>query len=113
MAYQNIIGTKLAQGALVASNTILYTSPTNPSTRTYVKDIDISNTSATATTVSVYLVPLGSSAAASNALFYSVSLPGYSTLQWTGAQILNPGDSIQASAANSSCTISISGGQAT
>jgi hypothetical protein len=89
----------------------VYTTPAN--TRTFVKDIDIINTTNAIAHVYVSLVPSGSNAAASNSLFYYNALPAYTTLQWCGSQILNGGDTIQvkASVANS-CTITISGAEA-
>jgi hypothetical protein len=115
MAFQNIVGTKLAQGALATTVKILFTCP--PNTRTYVKDITICNTANASATARVYLVPASatplSAAAASNALFYDVALAANTTLHWTGTQILNPGDTIQASASAVTCTIFISGGLAT
>jgi hypothetical protein len=110
MAYQNLIAAKLGQGALNTSTTNYYICPA--STQTYVKDIDICNTSAGSITVTVYIVPNGSTASAANALFYNATLPVASTLQWTGSQIMNTGDSIQASS-TASASIVISGAQAT
>jgi len=42
MAFQDITGIKIAQEALTTAYSILYTTPT--STRTYVKDITVANT---------------------------------------------------------------------
>jgi hypothetical protein len=110
MAYQNIVASKLGQGALNTTTTNYYICPAN--TQTYVKDIDICNTSSGSITVTVYIVPNGSTASTSNALFYNASLPVASTLQWTGTQIMVAGDSIQAKA-TAAASIVISGGQAT
>jgi hypothetical protein len=111
MAFQNILGAKLGQLALTTSYAILYRVPLN--TRTYVKDIDICNTTSAAITAYVSLVISGGSPSASNALFYNTSIPAYSTMQWTGSEILNAGDTIQVKASALGCTINATGGEAT
>jgi hypothetical protein len=60
MAFQNITGIKLGQAEITTSFTTIYTTPAT--TRTYVKDINICNTTATSLTVSVCLVPSGGTA---------------------------------------------------
>lgn len=110
MAYKNITPTKLGQGAVTAAVTTLYTVPA--STRAFVKDIDIVNTSAGSLTVDVYLVPSGGTAGTSNALFYNSSVISKGNVQWSGTQILNVGDTIQIKASGLGCTINISGGEA-
>ena len=110
MAFQNITGLKLGQAAITTSYTTLYTAPA--STRTYVKDMDICNTTGSPIGVYVSLVPSAGTASASNAILYNASLPAYSTLQWCGMQILNAGDTIQVKASAIGCTISASGGEA-
>jgi hypothetical protein len=112
MAYQNIIAAKLIQAVLNTTTANLYISP--PNTQTYLKEFDICNTTGSALTAYVYLVPQNLTPSAVNALMYNVNIPAYTIVQWTGSQILNPGDSIQgASSASSGLTITISGGQAT
>ena len=49
MAFQNITGIKLGQAEITTSFTTIYTTPAT--TRTYVKDINICNTTATSLTV--------------------------------------------------------------
>lgn len=110
MSFQNITGLKLGQAAITTGYTTLYTVPTG--TRTYVKDIDICNTTGSAIGIYVSLVPSAGSASASNAIFYNAEIPSYSTLQWCGMQILNSGDTIQVKASATGCTISASGGEA-
>ena len=110
MAFQNIVAAKLGQGAIPATTFNYYICPAN--TQTYVKDIDICNTGSSSINVTVYIVPNGSTASTSNALFYSAALASHNTLQWTGTQIMVAGDSIQAVASATGCTIVISGGQA-
>ena len=110
MAYKNITPVKLGQGAITAGVTTLYTVPA--STRTFVKNIDIVNTTAGALTIDIYFVLSGGSAGTTNALFYLYSLAANTNLQWTGSQILDAGDTIQIKASNVGCTIHASGGEA-
>ena len=110
MAYNNITPLQLAQAAMTTSYATVYTVPVN--TRTYVKDIDIMNTTAASINVFVSLVPSGGTAGTSNALFYQVALPAYTIVQWAGSQILDAEGTIQVKASNTGCTITISGGEA-
>ena len=110
MAFQNITGLKLGQAAITTSYATLYTVPS--STRTYVKDMDICNTTGSTINIYVSLVPSAGTAGTSNALFYNTELPSYSTLQWSGCQILNAGDTIQVKASATGCTIIATGGEA-
>lgn len=111
MAFQSIVGAKLIQSALTTSYTIIYTAPQN--SRVYIKDIDVCNTSSAADRFYVHLVPAGESVSAANALFYNAPINATTTVQWTGSQILNAGDSIQVKASATGCTISVTGGIAT
>lgn len=111
MAFQNIVGAKLSQAAFTTSYASIYT--VAPATRVYVKDIDLCNSTASSLNVYVHLVPATNSATAANALFYNVSIPSYTTVQWTGSQILNAGDTIQVKASATGGAISITGGIAT
>jgi len=111
MAYQNITGTKLAQfSTATALTATVFTCPAN--NRAYVKDIDVCNTTGSAITASLYLVPNGATAGTTNSLFYNVPIPAYSVFQWTGSQIINPGDFIQAQASISGVVFNITGGLA-
>jgi len=110
MAFNNITPLKLGQAAITTSYATLYTGPTN--TRTYVKDIDVINTTATAIGIYISLVPSGDTAGTANALFYNTQLPPNTIVQWAGSQILNTGDTIQVKASASGCTITVSGGEA-
>jgi len=111
MRYQNVTPVQLGQAALTTSVATLYTVPS--STRTYVKGIDICNTSGSTITVNVYLVPSGGSAGTGNALFYGLSVSANTTYHWVGTQILNPAQTLQASASTTGCTLIASGGEAT
>jgi hypothetical protein len=117
--FQNIIGYQLGQAAMTTSYATIYTVPTAstvpavPATRTFVKDITIVNTDAATIGIYVHLVPSGGSATAANAIFYNNQLPQNTTVQWTGVQIMNAGDTIQVKASATGCTVMVSGGQAT
>ena len=113
MAFQNITGLQLGQAAMTTGYTTIYTTPSNPATRTYVKDITIVNTTAASISVYVSLVPSGGTAGAANAIFYANALPANTTVQWTGSQIMDSGGTIQVKASATGCTISATGGEAT
>jgi len=113
--FQNIVAAKLCQASMGTAYSTIYTVP--PNTQGYVKDIDISNTTGGAITAYVHLVGYGATAGNtgnnSNAVLYNVQIPAYSTLQWTGTQILNTSDSIQVKASATGLNITVSGAQAT
>ena len=110
MAYNNITPLQLGQAAITTSYATIYTVPTN--TRTYVKDMDIVNTTSATIGIYVSLVPKSGTAGTSNALFYNTPLPLNTIVQWAGSQILNEGDTIQVKASATGCTITVSGGEA-
>jgi len=109
MAYQNITPVRLGQVALTASYGVVYTVPA--STRTFLKDVDICNTNSTAVTVTLCIVPVGSAPNTYNAIFYQAAIPAYSTMQWTGSQIMNTGDTIQMKASTTGVTATLTGGE--
>jgi len=111
MAFQNIIGNRLAQAALTTSYVTVYTTPLL--TRTYVKNIDICNTTAGALNLYISLVPSGGTAGTGNALYYNFSVAANSRVQWAGTQILTSGDLISVKASGAGLTVTISGGEAT
>lgn len=106
-AFQIVTPVKFFQLALTPALTLGYTVPANMVA--YLKDIDIPNTTATPIAVTVYI---GNGAASVNILIPTVTIPGNSIFQWTGTQILNAGDTIQAIAAAAGCNIICSGAQA-
>jgi hypothetical protein len=108
--YQIVTPKQLAQAAITASYATVYTTPRN--VKTFFKEFDISNTTATTVYVYVSLVPVSGTAGTTNALFYNNALPAYTTMQWTGTQILEAGQTIQVKASATGCTITISGGEA-
>ena len=108
--YQNIIPKQLAQAAVTGSYATIYTVPTN--VRTFVKDIDVMNTTSSAKDIYISLVPSGGTAGTSNALIYQMAIPAYTMFQWAGSQIIYAASTIQVKASNTGCTINISGGEA-
>lgn len=111
MAFQSIVGARLIQSAITTSYVSIYTAPTG--SRVYVKDLDFCNTTGSPIGVYIHLVPVSDSPTASNALFYNAIVPAYTTVQWTGSQILNAGDTIQVKGTAAGGTVSITGGIAT
>lgn len=110
MTYQNVTPQQLGQAAITTSPATLYTVPA--STRTYLKEFDICNTTTASITVRVFLIPSAGTAGVGNALLYDVSIPAKGTLQWTGSQVLLTSGFIQTSASATGCTITASGGEA-
>lgn len=101
---------KLGRGAIAVSpGTLLYTVPAG--TSTYVKDIDVCNTTAGALTLVLYLVPSGGTVDTSNMLIPTVTISANSMWQWNGTQILVTGDFIHAIASGAGLTCNISGGE--
>lgn len=111
MAYQNVVGTRLAQAETTASYVTVYTVP--PSMRTYVKNIDICNTTSGPLRFYIHLVIRGHSATVSNSLFYNAPINANTTVQWTGTEIMNGGDTIQIKGSATGIAVSVSGGEAT
>ena len=115
MAYQNVVGNRLAQAEGTTSYVTIYTVPL--ATRTYVKNIDICNTNGSTARFYIHLIPKPTTGAptadVANALFYNAPINGNTTVQWTGSEILTPGDIIQIKASTSGIAITITGGEAT
>lgn len=108
--YQNVTPVRLGQAAITTSYATVYTVPAE--TKTYLKDFDIINTTSATVYIYVSLVSSGGTAGTSNALFYNNALPAYTTMQWTGSQILEAASTIQVKASATGCTITLSGGEA-
>lgn len=101
---------KLGQAAVgTGAGTLIYTAPTLITT--LVKCIDVCNTTASPITVSIHLVPSGGAVGTANALRYAYSVAANSAYQWTGTQVLNAGDFIQAVAAGAGLTLTAAGGE--
>lgn len=101
---------KLGRGAIGTSVSTFYTVPAL--TRSFVKNIDICNTTSGSLTVTLYLVESGGTAGAANTLIPTVSISPNGMFQWAGTQILNAGDTIQAIASGAGCTLNASGAEA-
>lgn len=110
MAFSNITPAQLGQSAITTGVTTLYTVPA--STKAFVKNLDVVNTSAGSLTYRIFLVPSGGSAGASNALFYDFPIDSKENIQWTGTQILDAGHTIQIQASGTGITITASGAEA-
>lgn len=108
--FQIVTPVKLGQAAINTSLATLYTVPA--STRTYVKDLDIANSSNLPINITVYLVPSAGTASNANVLLSFLTVPANGLLQWAGLQVLNTGDTIQTLANGLGCTINASGGEA-
>jgi hypothetical protein len=117
--FQNLIGYKLASSAVTASYVTIYTVPTAstipavPATRTFVKDINVCNTTSGALGVYVHIVPSGGTADTSNAIYYNTSVAANNIIHWNGVQIMNAGDTIQVKGSSTGLAIIISGAQGT
>ena len=110
MSFYDITPARLGQAAITTSYVTLYTTPVN--TRSFVKDIDIINTTAASISIYVSLVPSGGTAGSDNALFYNVPLPAHTLVQWCGSQIMSAGGFISVKASAVGCTITASGAEA-
>jgi hypothetical protein len=108
--YQTITPVKLGQAAITAAYTTIYTAPI--STRTYVKQFDVCNTTGGALTLYLHIVPSGGTADTSNAIYYGTAVGVNGVLKWTGVQVMNAGDTIQVKGSATGLTITASGGEA-
>lgn len=110
MAFDVITPAKLGQAAITTGVTTLYTVPA--STRTLVKEMNISNTTAASINVRVFLVPSAGTAGTTNAFLYDVAVPPNNSLQYNGIQVMNASETIQVQAAATGLTITASGAEA-
>lgn len=99
---------KIAQGAIgTGSGTLAYTVPEG-----YIldiTDIDICNTTSGSLTLALHFVPVGVAVGTANMLCPTITINANSMFQWTGSQVLNAGDFIQAIGSGSGLTMNISG----
>ena len=99
---------RIGQGAVASgSGTKLYTVPSQY--RAAVNDIVVANTGTSALTFKLHLVPVGGSADTTNMMFPDISVPANSMVHWSGNQILNAGDYIQAIGSSTGLTVNITG----
>ena len=112
MAFQNITGNVLIPATAVTGAFVtLYTTPA--SVRTFLKCIDICNTTGGALTVFVSIVASGGTAGTANALYSGISIAANGVLQWRGLQILVAGTFISVKSTTTGLTITASGAEAT
>ncbi len=111
MAFDVISPVKFGQGEIGLMLTTFRTTPLL--TRDIIKTMDIANNGTTYANVSLYLVPDGGVADNTNILLPSVRVPINSLFQWSGTQILNEGDTIQAISSIVDVALHVSGGEAT
>lgn len=78
------------QSLITTSQVTIYTVPA--ASQDVLKNIDITNTSGSAVTAGINLVPSGGSAVTGNLLFATISIPANSTFHWTGTRVMNTGD---------------------
>lgn len=103
---------KFVQSLITNAQVTIYTVPA--ASQDVIKGIDIANSSASAVTCSVNLVPTAGAAAAGNLLFGTVTIAANSTLHWTGTQVLNTGDFISVIAGTTNVlAITVSGLEST
>ena len=100
--------TKMGQAPITGTYATIYTVP-NTSTAV-LRDMEICNTTASPVGIYVSVVPTNGTAGASNAIFFNAQLPGYSTVQWTGAITMSFGTTLQVKGSTTGCTITASGG---
>ena len=110
MAFYDITPLRLGQAAITGTIATIYTAPTG--VRTFVKDLNICNTTGGAVTVNVHLVPKSGTADTTNALLYTYSIAANTTYRWTGVQIMNEGGTIQVKGSATGLTITASGAEA-
>jgi hypothetical protein len=102
---------QLGQAAITASYATIYTVPAGVST--YLKDMDVCNTTTGTLLLSISIVPSAGSPGAANALFFDLPIPGGATLQWTGTQLMPAGSTLQVKGSAVGLTVTASGGEAT
>lgn len=110
MAYQNITPTQLGQAAITGTIATIYTTPAG--FRTFVKDLNICNTTSSAVTVNIHIVPKAGTAGTDNAILYTYSIAANTTYRWTGVQIMNELGTIQVKGSATGLTITASGAEA-
>ena len=111
--FQDLTGKKLAAADVTATMAIVYETPAN--TRTYIKDIMVTNHSGAAGAaglISVHIVEAGGTAATSNVIIDEYSVAKQDYLHWSGLQITDPGDTIQVLSDGTNLSITISGAEA-
>jgi len=112
MAFQNITANVLIPATAVTGSFVtLYTTPAL--TRTLLKSIDVSNTTAGSLTIFISLVASAGTAGTANALYSGYTVAANTTLSWRGLQVLVAGTFISVKSTTTGLTITASGGEAT
>lgn len=108
--YTYMKGELLYRNAAAVANATLFIVQTG---RQYtVTEIDVTNTSGASQTFTIYLVPSGGTANASNTLFAAQTIAANTSFQWKGAQVIQAGATIQGFASAVTVTFMIIGGRA-
>lgn len=107
MAFTTIQFARFFQAALATAATTQYTTPA--ARQDVIKDIELCNTTASAITATVNVVPSGGSAGTANQIFSSISIPGNQTFHWTGTIVMNAGDFISTATSSTGITATVSG----
>lgn len=102
----NLSGTpsRLCQKAIGATSTTLYTA--QPDGRTCIIDIMVTNTTANPINLTMYI---GSATAANAFGWYNSAVPGNSSVQYNGFQMLNINESLLAVGSGAGLSTTISG----
>jgi hypothetical protein len=109
--YNNNATSQLCQSALTTSTATLYTASVN--FNSHINYITFCNTTGSAITVSIFIVPSGGTAGTGNAIYYNYSIAANSSVTWSGVQIITAGGTLQGSASSSGVTVTVSGGTST
>ena len=109
--YNNVPTKQLFSGAATTSVSTLFSA--SSSVNAHINTINICNTSSSAATFSIYIVPSGGAASASNAVFYNCSIAPNATVLWTGTLVMPPSSSLQASASVTAVTFMFAGNNST
>jgi hypothetical protein len=108
--FQNVSPVRLCQAALTATAAVLYTAPAG--IRTYLKQIDVANTTNGSLDLNIHIVPTRTAVGTANAIVYTVAVAQHTSYQWRGVQIMNAGDTLQAKGSATGLTLTASGGEA-
>lgn len=108
--YQLISPIQIASGAVTTTDTLIFTSAAL--TRTFIKDINITNTNVAARTINLHIVTATGTVGTANALMYGLSIAPNTVYRWTGTQIMNSGDRLYVKGSDTGLTIFVSGAEA-
>jgi hypothetical protein len=107
--YNNVATVQMFSGSATTSVSTLYTASSGA--RAHINCITVCNTAGAAATFSIYIVPSGGAASASNAIYSGTSISANTTFVTNnGLWIIPPGGSVQASASAATVSFNLSGG---